>query len=40
MRSNSESLATKCLTVTPTPSDCTPVMNPTAMRAVSVGSSE
>ena len=40
MRSNSESLATKCFTVTPTPSDCTPVMNPMASMAVRVGSSE
>ena len=30
MRSNSESLATKCFTVQPTPCDCTPVMYATA----------
>ena len=40
MRSYSESLATKCFTVTPTPSDWTPSMKPTAIIAVSVGSSE
>ncbi len=40
MRSNSESLATKCFTVQPTPCDCTPVMYATAMRADRNGSSE
>ncbi len=40
MRSNSESLATKCFTVHPTPCDCTPVMYATAIRADRNGSSE
>ena len=38
-RSCSWSLATKCFTHADTPADCTPVMYPTAMRAVRWGSS-
>ena len=40
VRSNSESLATKCLTVVPTPPACTPRMKPTAIRPVRNGSSD
>ena len=39
LRSNSESLATKCFVVVATPCDCTPRTNAAARRPVRIGSS-